>query len=50
MQSHTSDSEQVSVGEVMETLTTWNRQRSTEELLSFISGRHAQLDDVELGI
>ena len=49
MQLHASDSEPVSVGEVMETLT-WNRQRTTEELLSFISGRHAQLEDVELGI
>lgn len=49
MQSHASDSESVSVGEVMETIT-WNRQRTTEELLSFISGRHAQLEDVELEI
>jgi hypothetical protein len=45
-----SDAELVSASEVMETLTTWNRQRTTEELLSFISGRHAQLEDVELGI
>ena len=44
-----SDAEQVSVSEVMETLT-WERQRTTEELLSFIGGRHAQLEDVELGI
>jgi len=44
-----SEAEPVSVGEVIETLT-WNRQRTTEELLSFISGRHAQLEDVELGI
>lgn len=49
MQSQTSDSELVSVGEVMETLT-WNRQRTTEELLSFISGHHALLEDVDLGI
>ena len=49
MQSHTPDTEIVSVGEVMQTLT-WNRQRTTEELLSFISGRHAQLEDVELGV
>lgn len=49
MQPHASDAELVSVGEVMETLT-WNRQRSTEELLSFISGRHALLEDVDLGI
>lgn len=45
-----SDAEPVSAGEVMETVMTWNRQRTTEELLSFISGRHAQLEDVELGI
>lgn len=43
------DTEPVSVGEVLETLT-WNRQRTTEELMSFISGRHALLEDVELGI
>lgn len=49
MQSQVSDTEQVSVGEVMEALT-WNRQRTTEELLSFISGRQALLEDVELGI
>lgn len=49
MQSHAPDAELVSAGEVMEALT-WDRQRSTEELLSFISGRHAQLEDVELGI
>lgn len=49
MQTQASDVEVTSIGEVMETLT-WNRQRTTEELLSFISGRHAQLEDVELGI
>ena len=49
MQSHASDFEEASVGELTE-MRTWNRQRSTEELLSFISGRHAQLEDVELGI
>ena len=49
MQPRTSDTELVSVGDVMETLT-WERPRTTEELLSFISGRHAQLEDVELGI
>lgn len=49
MQPHASDTEPVSVGEVMETLT-WNRQRSTEELTSFILGHHALLEDVELGI
>lgn len=49
MQSQAPDAETVSVGEVMETLT-WDRQRTTEELLSFISGRHSRLEDVELGI
>lgn len=49
MQTQAPCTESVSVGEVMETLT-WDRQRTTEELLSFISGRHAQLEDVELGI
>jgi hypothetical protein len=49
MQTQAPSIERVSVGEVMETLT-WDRQRTTEELLSFISGRHAQLEDVELGI
>lgn len=49
MQSRVSDTEPVLVSEVMETLT-WNRQRTTEELLSFISGRNSQLEDVELGI
>lgn len=43
------DAEPVSVGQVIETLT-WDRQRTTEELLSFISGRHSRLEDVELGI
>lgn len=49
MQSQASDAELVSVGEVIETLT-WNRERTTEELLSFISGRHDRLEDIELGI
>lgn len=49
MNTQTSDIETVSVGDVMETMT-WERQRTTEELLSFISGRHAQLEDIELGI
>ena len=49
MQSHASESELISVGEVMETLT-WNRQRTTEELTSFILGRHDLLEDVDLGI
>lgn len=47
MQSHVLDTESVSASDV---LMTWNRQRSTEELTSFISGRHAQLEDIELGI
>lgn len=47
--SHTSESELSSVGEVMETLT-WNRQRTAEELESFILGHHAALDHVDLGI
>lgn len=49
MQTQTSGTELVSAKEVIETIT-WNRQRTTEELLSFISGRHALLEDVELGI
>ena len=49
MHSHTVDTEASSASQVLETLT-WNRQRTTDELLSFISGRHAQLEDVELGI
>lgn len=49
MQTHISDGEPVAVGEIIEGMT-WNRQRTSEELLSFISGHHARLDDVELGI
>lgn len=49
MKAHTSDNETVSVSEVID-MVTWNRQRTTEELLSFISGHHAKLDDVELGL
>ena len=49
MPKQTTDTELVSVGEIIETIT-WNRQRTTEELLSFISGHHARLEDVELGI
>lgn len=49
MQPQASDSEHVSVGDVMETLT-WNRQRSAEELTSFVLNRHALLEDVDLGI
>lgn len=40
---------EVPVIEVVESMT-WNRERTTEELMSFISGRHAKLEDVELGI
>jgi len=49
MTSHITDTESDSGSEVTETLT-WNRERTTEELLLFISGRHAKLEDVELGI
>lgn len=49
MQTQISDSESTSVGEIIEAIT-WNRQRTTEELLSFISGHHARLEDVDLGI
>ena len=49
MPTHPADAEPISVGEIIETLT-WDRERTTEELLSFISGRHARLEDIELGI
>lgn len=49
MKAHVSDIEAVPVSEIIETMT-WNRKRSTEELLSFINGHHARLEDVELGI
>lgn len=49
MPTHHADAEIISVGEIIETLT-WERPRTTEELLSFISGHHARLEDVELGI
>lgn len=29
-------------------LRSWNRPRSTEELVSFVTGRHARLAEVEL--
>lgn len=48
MQPQAPDAEPVSVGDVMEN--TWDRQRTTEELMSFIIGRQALLEDVELGI
>jgi hypothetical protein len=48
MQSRTEhDTDSVSASEV---LMSWNRQRSTEELKSFIIGRHSKLEDIELGI
>jgi hypothetical protein len=49
MNAHITETEQVSPSDVLE-MATWNRQRSTDELLSFISSRHASLGDVELGL
>lgn len=49
MKTHIANAEIDPVGEIIESMT-WNRQRTTEELLTFISGRHAKLNDVELGI
>jgi hypothetical protein len=49
MDAHITDIEPVTPSEILD-LATWNRQRSTDELLSFISSRHANLDDVELGL
>ena len=49
MKAHIAETELIPMNEIIEDMT-WNRQRTTEELLSFINGHHAQLDDVELGI
>ena len=49
MKAHVPDTEVVPVSELVDMMT-WNRQRTTEELLSFISGHHSRLDDVDLGI
>ena len=49
MNAHITDTETISPSEILE-MATWNRQRTDEELLSFISTRHANLSDVELGI
>ncbi len=43
------DSDLVSIGEVIENVS-WNRQRTTEELMSFIDGLNTRLDYAELGI
>ena len=31
-------------------LATWNRQRSSEELETFVSAHYSQLNDVDLGL
>ncbi len=49
MKTNIVDEQSAPVGEILETMT-WNRKRTTEELLSFISGHHARLEDVDLGI
>lgn len=40
----TADIEAVTVSDILN-LATWNRQRSSEELQSFINSHHAQLPD-----
>jgi hypothetical protein len=46
MNSLSTDMDPVTLGD---TLDTWNRERSNEELRSFIATRHASLpDDIEL--
>lgn len=49
MNAHITETDPVSPSDVLE-MATWNRQRSTDELLSFISSRHENLADVELGL
>lgn len=44
MEIQSADVESVTVSDIL-SLATWNRQRSTEELQSFISSRHAALPD-----
>ena len=49
MDAHVTDTEALSPSDMLE-MATWNRQRTSDELLSFISQRHANLVDVELGL
>jgi hypothetical protein len=50
MQTTSSDSDVANFEDALSsiTLASWNRVRSSEELLSFIDTRHAALADVEL--
>lgn len=48
MPPQTPDIEPVSASEVL--VNSWDRQRTTEELLSFISGRQALLESVDLEV
>ena len=41
--------EQVNLSDIL-SLATWDRERSSEELQSFVNNRHATLSHVDLGI
>jgi hypothetical protein len=48
MDTHSADIEAVTLSEILN-LATWNRQRTSEELQSFITGHHDRLpDDVDI--
>lgn len=49
MDAHITDIEPVTTSDILD-MATWNRQRTTEELLSFIGMKHANLSDVDLGL
>lgn len=49
MNAHVTETEPVSPSDVLD-MATWNRQRSTDELLSFISSHHDNLANVDLGL
>ena len=49
MESQAAGVEPVNLSDIL-SLSTWQRERSSEELQEFINTRHANLADVDLGI
>jgi hypothetical protein len=49
METQNAGVEPVNLSDIL-SLATWDRERSSEELQSFIMTRHANLNDVDLGI
>ncbi len=49
MNEYITEIDPVTPSDILE-LATWNRQRSTNELMSFIGKHHDSVNDVELGL